>query len=316
MRRNCDGLMPGGLAFPADALPKSWQICHTSKPDPKNFALSKYATQSALIAPTNELRATALYLEMVKIVTHFDLTAFGPRVSGHKRSFEPGVDMSKIPQGEWDAIAARYAQGESISRIAQSYGCTPPAIHYILKRSRLRPAPSVEQSSKPGPQTSSASVQPVQSTPEPSLVRAAAPSVEDQPPERAASVKPATTPRQPLEPPARDREFASARPRPSERPEPAPPQPMPAGTSRGPRRASAFTAELDRELHGRAEAAIAAFRSSFDAALTEGSPLVRQRLRQAASDLMRVAARTTIVLDRLNASAERSAGQAEDHLRR
>jgi hypothetical protein len=62
---------------------------------------------------------------------------------------------------------------------------------------------------------------------------------------------------------------------------------------------------LDDELYGRAEAAIAAFRSSFDAALAEGSPSVHHRLRQAASDLMRVAARTTIVLDRLNANAER-----------
>src|ERR671923_2313156 len=53
---------------------------------------------------------------------------------------EPGEHMSKIPQGEWNAIAARYAQGESISRIAQSYGCTPPAIHYILKRHKQRAA--------------------------------------------------------------------------------------------------------------------------------------------------------------------------------
>ncbi len=33
--------------------------------------------------------------------------------------------MSKIPQGEWNAIAARYESGESISKIARSYGCTP-----------------------------------------------------------------------------------------------------------------------------------------------------------------------------------------------
>jgi hypothetical protein len=33
--------------------------------------------------------------------------------------------MAKIPQGEWKAIAARYAKGESISKIAQSYSCTP-----------------------------------------------------------------------------------------------------------------------------------------------------------------------------------------------
>src|SRR5215469_10510269 len=59
-------------------------------------------------------------------------------------SRKPGVDMSKIPQGEWSAIAARYAKGESISRIAQSYGCTPPAIHYILKRNRQRAAQNPE----------------------------------------------------------------------------------------------------------------------------------------------------------------------------
>ena len=48
--------------------------------------------------------------------------------------------MSKIPQGEWNAIAARYESGESISKIARSYGCTPPAIHYILKRNGQRPS--------------------------------------------------------------------------------------------------------------------------------------------------------------------------------
>jgi len=83
------------------------------------------------------------------------------------------------------------------------------------------------------------------------------------------------------------------------------------GSPRSGGRSSVFTAGLDRELHGRAEAAIAAFRSSFDAALAEGSPRLHQQLRQAASDLMRVAARTTIVLDRLTASAERTAGGTE-----
>jgi hypothetical protein len=89
---------------------------------------------------------------------------------------------------------------------------------------------------------------------------------------------------------------------------------QPAAPQRAAGRTSAFTAGLDDELHGRAEAAIAAFRSSFDAALEEGSPGVRQRLRQAASDLMRVAARTTIVLDRLNATAEREPPRMPDHL--
>jgi hypothetical protein len=38
------------------------------------------------------------------------------------------------PQGEWNAIAQRYSKGETLSSIVRHYGCTPPAIHYILKR--------------------------------------------------------------------------------------------------------------------------------------------------------------------------------------
>jgi hypothetical protein len=172
--------------------------------------------------------------------------------------------MSKIPQGEWDAIAARYAQGESITRIALSYGCTPPAIHYILKRNKQRVAHKLGSPPNKGRTPAPAVFQPPPTPPVPEATR----------------------------PPTR-------------------PEVMPASTARKTGRASAFTAGLDSELHGRAEAAIAAFRSSFDAALSEGTPMVRQRLRQAASDLMRVAARTTIVLDRLNANVERTA-RAED----
>src|SRR4029077_16971276 len=65
-------------------------------------------------------------------------------------------------------------------------------------------------------------------------------------------------------------------------------------------------------LHGRAEAAIAAFRSSFDAAFAGSSPGVPGRLRRGASGLMRVAARTTMVLDRLNADAQRVASRTPD----
>ena len=53
--------------------------------------------------------------------------------------------MSKIPQGEWTAIAARYTQGESISAIARTYGCTPPAIHYILENNRYGAAQLSDQ---------------------------------------------------------------------------------------------------------------------------------------------------------------------------
>jgi hypothetical protein len=185
--------------------------------------------------------------------------------------------MSKIPQGEWNAIAARYEKGESISGIARGYGCTPPAIHYILKRHRQLPATAVRPLTPARPAAAAAAPiaayapEPTPSvptigksehyTPSPVLVRAS-------PPLAAASSAPAGKPDQ----------------------RPAAPPPTPG---------------LDSELHTRAEAAIAMFRSSFDAALMEGSPGVRERLRQAAADLMRVAARTTIVLDRVTAGSER-----------
>ncbi len=184
--------------------------------------------------------------------------------------------MSKIPQGAWSAIAARYQNGESISAIARSYGCTPPAIHYILKRNRQRPPDAVRPpvqkqrataaaapigASNPGPV--SPPVSPAKKSehdPSPSLVRATAPI--------------ATTPSRQL----------------AEEPDRRP-----------------VTPGLDSELQRRAEAAIEMFRSSFDAALAEASPGVRERLRQAAADLMRVAARTTMVLDRSSTGSERSA---------
>jgi transposase-like protein len=207
--------------------------------------------------------------------------------------------MSKIPQGEWSAIAARYTKGESITRIAQSYGCTPPAIHYILKRSKQRAAQNPEHRVNGNSETAmSFPGEPRKST-APEAPRA----VEQRREENGMGVRPAAGP--PVEP----------------RPRREPVTPMfgersqPDTAQRNAGRNSAFAAGLNDELHGRAEAAIAAFRSSFDAALAERSPGVRERLRQAASDLMRVAARTTIVLDRLNASAEREHMPTSNHAR-
>lgn len=183
--------------------------------------------------------------------------------------------MSKIPQGEWNAIAARYQGGESISQIARSYGCTPPAIHYILKRNGERPAAAAMPARSERLTVEPAPTQLVRTRP----IEPAAPAVETNHHPAAAIVvhtRPAPPPgqlRMPAEPPA-----------------------PPAMRLPG----------LDSALHLRAEAAIETFRSSFDAALSEGSPVVCERLRRAASDLMRVAARTTIVLDQLTAVAERS----------
>lgn len=191
--------------------------------------------------------------------------------------------MSKIPQGEWNAIAARYQSGESISQIARSYGCTPPAIHYILKRNRERPAAAIPARSERLP-----------------LEPAPAQLVRTKPIEPAALAAPANHhPAATIVVDARPASSPAGLHTPVE--QPSPPAPLPAARLPG----------LDSALHLRAEAAIEMFRSSFDAALSQGSPVVCERLRRAASDLMRVAARTTIVLDQLSAIAERSARQQE-----
>jgi transposase-like protein len=205
--------------------------------------------------------------------------------------------MSKIPQGDWNAIAARYAQGESISAIARTYGCTPPAIHYILKNHRRR---TPERGEQPEQEPSGPSVVLVERAQNPSesvIPRVNAPDMDV-----GARSEPATE--QTIVPVSARCEalLPAAPPVRSEQRMPTPSQ----GPARTIGRATAGSDGLDIELHDRAEAAIEAFRSSFDAALAEGSPRERARLREAASNLMRVAARTTIVLDRLNALSERS----------
>ena len=227
--------------------------------------------------------------------------------------------MSKIPQGEWSAIAARHAQGESLSAIARSYGCTPPAIHYVLKRNGRQAVEKVEQ---PAEAASARSNEPHREAPPQTLRPNGEIKLSLNRTNESASgggrdpAPPASGPahsEQRLSP--REQHLAPSVPRPV----PSEPRPVPSEQRpvtelqqhRGPlhaaSRALASTDGLDSELHDRAEAAIETFRSCFDAALAEGSPHDRARLRQAASDLMRVAARTTIVLDRLNALSERPA---------
>jgi hypothetical protein len=44
----------------------------------------------------------------------------------------------KIPHSEWPKIAERYASGDSLAAIARSYGCTAPAIRYIIHRTPVK----------------------------------------------------------------------------------------------------------------------------------------------------------------------------------
>jgi hypothetical protein len=212
--------------------------------------------------------------------------------------------MSKIPKGEWTAIAVRYAQGESISAIARTYGCTPPAIHYILKNNPRRAAQPSDQRAqeKRGPSSPPAEIPQNQAT---SVVPRLRELDSDAPvPAQLCKVHSGSAMGQanasaaarhalslPAAAPIRTEQHAAT----------VPQQPF-----RTVGCISAGSDGLDSELHDRAEAAIENFRSCFDAALAVGSPRERARLREAASNLMRVAARTTIVLDRLNALSERS----------
>lgn len=201
--------------------------------------------------------------------------------------------MSKIPQGEWNAIAARHARGETIARIAQDYGCTAPAIHYILKRQKERARPGLAGT-------------------------AAGPAMNGLSPRPAVELRPATEvrtgePRQESTSP-----FIAGPPAGMGRPEEPRPEPTvaPRLEARVPAtRGNALAAGLDAELQSQIEESIAAFRANLDAALADRSPLRRAELRAAASDLMRMAARTMIVLDRLSAGHERAAGPAPDYPR-
>jgi len=46
-------------------------------------------------------------------------------------------EKGKIARGQWPEIIGRYSNGETIASIGRGYGCTAPAIRYIIKRSGL-----------------------------------------------------------------------------------------------------------------------------------------------------------------------------------
>src|SRR5271168_2439461 len=53
---------------------------------------------------------------------------------------EKSGKRGKIPQSDWPLIMGRYEAGETLSSIARTYDCSPPAISYIVSRSRGKPA--------------------------------------------------------------------------------------------------------------------------------------------------------------------------------
>jgi hypothetical protein len=53
---------------------------------------------------------------------------------------EKSGKRGKIPQSDWPLIMARYEQGETLSSIARTYDCSPPAISYIVSRNKEKAA--------------------------------------------------------------------------------------------------------------------------------------------------------------------------------
>ena len=51
---------------------------------------------------------------------------------------EKSSKRGKIPQSDWPLIMSRYEAGETLASIARTYDCSPPAISYVVSRSRAR----------------------------------------------------------------------------------------------------------------------------------------------------------------------------------
>jgi hypothetical protein len=51
---------------------------------------------------------------------------------------EKSNKRGKIPQSDWPLIMSRYEAGETLASIARTYDCSPPAISYVVSKSRGR----------------------------------------------------------------------------------------------------------------------------------------------------------------------------------
>jgi hypothetical protein len=64
---------------------------------------------------------------------------------------EKSSKRGKIPQQDWPSIIQRYEAGETLASIARTYDCSPPAISYIVSRTRARSAAGEAVADKPTP---------------------------------------------------------------------------------------------------------------------------------------------------------------------
>lgn len=228
---------------------------------------------------------------------------------------------SKIPQAEWEAIAARRDKGKSVAYIARTYETSPATIYGVLKKlaeskgeaTPVADAPAPAAAPPEAPPAAVAAPEPAAPAPAPAQTRltlTASRPPAPQPAPVAAPVSPvavAPAPVEPPSPPAPQQPFKftyenRAVDPPVRQPRvPAPPRPFADVEPK-----TALNANLDAELRAQADAAILAFQTAFAAVLADETAATRKELRQTSSDLMRVAARTTIALERKDAIADRA----------
>lgn len=187
-------------------------------------------------------------------------------------------------------ILARHEAGETLASIARTYDCSPPAISYIISRSRER-----NSGAEPAALANTGSI--AEEAP-PSDGRAPTP------PDGRRILhlsRPATAPSEPPRPaPRADGPIRS----------PSPPTGAAdpdrfavdslAQTRPRPERAKDGGA-IDHALRARVDGDIAAFLAAFDGALADDTPESRATLREATDRLLRAGARTRIELERLEA---------------
>jgi hypothetical protein len=63
---------------------------------------------------------------------------------------EKSSKRGKIPQSDWPLIMTRYEAGETLASIARTYDCSPPAISYVVSRSRAKHPDAEAPTKAPG----------------------------------------------------------------------------------------------------------------------------------------------------------------------
>jgi hypothetical protein len=191
-------------------------------------------------------------------------------------------EKGKIPHAEWPAIRARRARGEALASIARDYGCTAPAIRYIVRRGERANDVLTPQLGSTG-----AAVPPTPGG------RAAALPREGR---KGRGRRPLTT--------------SSLAARVPSRPAPALLTAVPEVREEDIARSRDGAARLAEDLRTRVISDIAPFLVAIDAAFERASPETFGTLREATNRLMRAAARTLIEIDRVEEASAHELGGA------